>query len=243
MFHYDLAHDGYVDSNGPMTNNLLWTYPLNGFVTSAPVVSGGVMYIGLGDGFYAFNAYTGSQIWRYQDPQLLYSSYTGTYYYQDPAFYDSCVANGVVYAGSQDGSLYALDASTGAKLWSFQTYGGAGYESPFAGDVGAAPCVVGNVVYFAAGNGYAYALNTATHTQIWSVEVPGSYVSGGIVTVTAPSSPTVVGGVLYIGSAGGALDAFDASTGAPLWSYQTQRCSWCRLISGCCQWSRILWFF
>ncbi len=223
MFHYDLNHDGYtLDSTGPMTNNTLWTHPLNGFVTSAPTVVNGVAYIGLGDGLYAFNAYTGSQIWRYQDPQLLYSPYNGGTYYTDyPAFYQCCVANGVIYTGSYDGSLYAIDASTGTKLWSFPTSGGAGYESPYAGDVGEAPCVVGNVVYFAAGNGYAYALNTATHAQIWSVEVPGSYVSGGIVTVTAPSSPTVVGGVLYIGSAGGALDAFDASSGALLWSYQT----------------------
>jgi outer membrane protein assembly factor BamB len=31
------------------------------------------------------------------------------------------VANGVVYAGSFDGSLYALNAATGTKLWSFAT--------------------------------------------------------------------------------------------------------------------------
>ncbi len=29
------------------------------------------------------------------------------------------VANGVVYAGSEDGKLYALDATTGAVLWSY----------------------------------------------------------------------------------------------------------------------------
>ncbi len=213
MFHYDLSHDGYTtESTGPMTNNVLWTHPLNGFVTSAPVVSGGVVYIGLGDGLYAFNAYTGSQIWRYQNTAENPA---------DPAFYQCCVSGGVVYAGSYDGQLYALNANTGAKIWSYQTSGGAGYESQYAGDVSQAPCVVGSVVYFAADNGYAYALNTANGNQIWSSQVPGSYVSGGIYTVYAPSSPTVVGGVLYIGSAGGALDAFDASSGTELWSYST----------------------
>jgi hypothetical protein len=29
------------------------------------------------------------------------------------------VANGVVYVGSYDGSVYALNANTGAKLWSY----------------------------------------------------------------------------------------------------------------------------
>ena len=31
------------------------------------------------------------------------------------------VANGVVYIGSGDGNVYALNASTGAKLWSYAT--------------------------------------------------------------------------------------------------------------------------
>ena len=31
------------------------------------------------------------------------------------------VANGVVYVGSEDNNVYALNASTGAKLWSYAT--------------------------------------------------------------------------------------------------------------------------
>src|SRR5215472_9069038 len=33
------------------------------------------------------------------------------------------VVNGVVYLGSYDGNVYALNAATGVKLWSFQTVG------------------------------------------------------------------------------------------------------------------------
>ena len=32
------------------------------------------------------------------------------------------VANGVVYVGSVDGNVYALNASTGAKLWSYRNW-------------------------------------------------------------------------------------------------------------------------
>ena len=39
------------------------------------------------------------------------------------------VANGVVYVGSNDGNVYALNASTGAMLWSYTTGGGV-YSSP-----------------------------------------------------------------------------------------------------------------
>jgi outer membrane protein assembly factor BamB len=44
------------------------------------------------------------------------------------------VADGVVYIGGSDGYLYALDASTGTKLWSFA--GGA-----------SSPAVVNGMVY------------------------------------------------------------------------------------------------
>ena len=48
------------------------------------------------------------------------------------------VANGVVYVGSDDGNLYALDASTGALLWSYTT-----------GDiVFSSPAVANGIVYF-----------------------------------------------------------------------------------------------
>jgi outer membrane protein assembly factor BamB len=41
---------------------------------------------------------------------------TGSYVDSSPA-----VANGVVYVGSYDTNIYALDARTGAKLWSYTT--------------------------------------------------------------------------------------------------------------------------
>ena len=48
------------------------------------------------------------------------------------------VVNGVVYVGSFDNNVYALNASTGAKLWSYTT-GGAMYFS--------SPAVANGVVY------------------------------------------------------------------------------------------------
>ena len=39
-------------------------------------------------------------------------------------FSSAAVADGVVYVGSDDGNLYALNASTGAKVWSYFTRDG-----------------------------------------------------------------------------------------------------------------------
>jgi len=55
----------------------------------------------------------------------------------------------VVYIGSNDGNAYALDAGTGAKLWSYGTGGG----------VDSSPAVAKGVVYFGSQDGNAYALD------------------------------------------------------------------------------------
>jgi outer membrane protein assembly factor BamB len=59
------------------------------------------------------------------------------------------VANGVVYLGSADNNVYALDASTGALLWSYPT----GADNA----VGSSPAVANGVVYVSAGGGNMYA--------------------------------------------------------------------------------------
>jgi polyvinyl alcohol dehydrogenase (cytochrome) len=55
------------------------------------------------------------------------------------------VVGGVVFVGSMDpaGTMYALDASSGNVLWSFQA----------GGTVYGGPAVVGGVVYWGAGYG------------------------------------------------------------------------------------------
>jgi eukaryotic-like serine/threonine-protein kinase len=59
------------------------------------------------------------------------------------------VANGVVYVGSNDDNVYALDAATGARLWSYTT-----------GDVVfAAPAVANGVVYAGSEDGNVYAFD------------------------------------------------------------------------------------
>src|SRR5579872_4444537 len=50
---------------------------------------------------------------------------TGSYVSSSPA-----VVNGVVYVGSADDYVYALDATTGAKIWAFQTGGPIFQSSP-----------------------------------------------------------------------------------------------------------------
>ncbi len=66
------------------------------------------------------------------------------------------MANGVVYVGSDDGNLYALNASTGALLWQYTT-GGSVYSAP----------TVSNMVYFGSMDGNLYALDPGTGALVW----------------------------------------------------------------------------
>jgi outer membrane protein assembly factor BamB len=109
------------------------------------------------------------------------------------------VVAGVVYFGSDDGNVYAVNAANGMQLWSFTT----------ENYVRSAPAVVDGVVYVGSEDNNLYAINAATGKQIWQ------FTSGGEVL----SSPAVADGVVYFGSDDGNIYARDAATGAKVWTY------------------------
>ncbi len=109
------------------------------------------------------------------------------------------MANGVVYVGGEDNNVYALNARTGALLWSDNVRWV--YSSP----------AVANGVVYVGSYGNVYALNASTGARLWT------YTTGNIVY----SSPAVANGVVYVGSDDKNVYALNASTGAKLWSYTT----------------------
>ena len=116
-----------------------------------------------------------------------------------PVLSSPAVVDGVVYIGSNDFNVYALDARGGRKLWSFGT-GNIVYFS--------SPAVAGGVVYIS-GTNAVYALDARTGRQIWS------YSNGG------PGTVAVVNGVVYFGSDDYSVYALDAHSGDKLWSFPT----------------------
>ena len=114
------------------------------------------------------------------------------------------VVDGVVYVGSSDGRLYAIDAKTGQEKWSFKIDGGT-FSSP---------AVTGGVVYIgisgSAFDGWIYALDARTGQEKWTFE-----------TYSATSSPAVVDSTVYIASLHSWLYALDAKTGQEKWSFNT----------------------
>jgi eukaryotic-like serine/threonine-protein kinase len=124
-------------------------------------------------------------------------------YPSDGSIYSSpVVSDGVVYFGSDDNNVYAVDADTGALEWTFTT-----------GDlVRSSASVVGGVVYIGSDDNNVYALNAATGAKIWSFAAADDI---------ELSSPLVTGGKVYVGSLDGNVYALDSNTGAKLWSVNT----------------------
>jgi outer membrane protein assembly factor BamB len=131
---------------------------------------------------------TGTQIWNYTTDDAVDSS---------PA-----VAGGIVYVGSDDDNVYALNAETGTQVWKYTT----------GGFVDSSPAVAGGIVYVGSGDGHVYALNAETGTQIWNCNTWGSI----------GSSPAVAGGYLYVESNNGILYCLNAETGTEIWNYTTE---------------------
>ena len=137
-----------------------------------------------GDGGY-FNA----------DPSQLWSFPTGGWVLTAPA-----VAEGRVYAGSDDGNLYALSADKGELQWSFAT-----------GDViRSTPTVADRKVFFGSNDNHLYALDTETGEEQWRYNT-GEWVQ---------YSPTVGNGMVYFAAPSGGdrkVHAVDAATGQVAW--------------------------
>jgi outer membrane protein assembly factor BamB len=133
--------------------------------------------------------------------QTLWNYTTGNSVYSSPA-----VSGGRVYVGSWDKKVYALNATTGAFIWSYTTGG----TPPYAG-VSSSPAVVGGRVYVGSLDKKVYCLNATTGVRIWN------YTTGNSVY----SSPAVSGGRVYVGSLDKKVYALNATTGAFIWSYTT----------------------
>ena len=107
MFRGGLARTGVHDASGvAKLGGVKWTVNLGGPVRSSPVVVDGVVYVGGGDGFYAFNANDGKELWKTPIKGGSESS--------------ACVADGVAYFCGNDGALRAVDTETGQEVWTYR---------------------------------------------------------------------------------------------------------------------------
>jgi outer membrane protein assembly factor BamB len=123
------------------------------------------------------------------------------------------LSESTIYIGSGDGSVYAIDATTGTIRWRHAT----------GGAVASTPAVGGGLVFVNGNDGRFRALSAADGSLAWSVATGAAiplkwgYESGEIYT----SSPALDGATVVFGSQDGHVYALDARTGRQRWRYRT----------------------
>jgi outer membrane protein assembly factor BamB len=148
-----------------------------------------------------------------------------TFHTQGEVVSSPAIVDGVVYFGSNDGSLYAIDQLTGLQKWSF----------PTKARIPSSPAVADGLVYFGSYDGNFYAVDVSTGRVQWKFRNAGerryaaTHLHGSLpVGEVMPdpfdvylSSPAVWNGAVYFGSGDGNIYALNAATGTLKWKFQT----------------------
>jgi eukaryotic-like serine/threonine-protein kinase len=164
-------------------------------VYSSPIVSEDLVIIpGYSTGrVYAYplveNKLSPSRKWAYPQDTSLPSNIVG----------GLALGNGRIYFSTVKGVVYALDAGSGAEIWSREV----------GEQIWSAPAVSGATVYFTTFGKKLHALSTTDGSEKWVFETKGAI----------SASPVVQDGIVYVGDYNRRLYAVDANSGKELWVF------------------------
>jgi eukaryotic-like serine/threonine-protein kinase len=193
----------HVAGLDPSTGDVLWTVdrargPLAAAAIDPTVGPNGIVVFTEGNGpaksaVVGLDPSTRSRLWSVHLGDLARGSPT--------------IDGGMVFVGSRDAFVYAVDAVTGRLVWKSRTTGG----------VNATPAVaVGRVFVVSEGETSAEvrlaSLDVSTGRSRWSYQQPR--------VALAPSAATVADGIVAVGFGDLTVRAFDAGSGRLLWTRQ-----------------------
>lgn len=127
-------------------------------------------------------------LWRYETKESIQSS--------------AAIVDGMVYVGSDDGFLYALDRVSGSLRWKFETAAG----------IRASPTVHGDLVLFGNEDGLFCALDRRGGRKRWSYKVEAEIIS----------SANCADDRVVFGCYDGSLYCLALSSGKLLWKFETE---------------------
>jgi outer membrane protein assembly factor BamB len=140
-------------------------------------------------------------------------------------FSSPAVSAGIVYVGSTDGNLYAVDTTSGTQKWKFDA----------KSRITSSPALAGGLVYFGAYDGAFYAVNIVDGKVKWKFQTAGERRYAGTqlhgsqpAAETMPdpfdfylSSPVLWNGAIFFGSGDGNIYSLNAGSGALNWKFKT----------------------
>lgn len=227
MWKGDITRAGNLSEIGPMDSTILWenlylpegTSGMYPGVDASPVVANGLVYYSVwGDskgqvnGIYASDAYTGHEIWSYKS-----ASTRGSFVIED----------GVLYTGTLGGTVIALNAMTGEKIWSTDSLASYSYVG-----LSGAPLLIDGSLYIVATTlnnkvytSTLYVLNAATGRiidteSLQSIDEDGDEIGDGGIGKFASAAAKSDGSIIYAAGSGGVV-SYSPETKNILWRYDT----------------------
>jgi len=221
------SEDGHLYALHATTGTLAWKFKTDGPVHGSPAVYDNKAFFTSYDGnFYAVDATSGRLQWKFSTrgekragAKGLWGMKPVTEYMDDPFdFFLSSPAtdssSGLVYFGSGDGNLYALNMTDGKLQWHF----------PTAGIIHTSPVLSNNTLYFGSWDRDLYALDSRTGREKWKFctqqDTAYHHLLEGI-----QASPLVYDGHVFFGARDGYFYSLDTATGQLAWKYSANN-SW-----------------
>ena len=195
--------DGGLYSLDARTGTIIWRLQTGGRIWSSPAVGAGAVYVGSLDGrLYKADLRSGALRWTFATDGAALAS--GDFGYDRRSIQSSpSVADGVVYVGSRDGTLYAVDTASGRMRWRFD-------NSVFWSNT--SPAIAGGTIYDGNSDGlFVQGVDARTGKEAWRFTTQ----------LQVFASPSVSGDAVYAGDFGGNVYALDAKSGAELWRFRT----------------------
>ena len=145
------------------------------------------------------------------------------------------IDSGLVFVGSADANIYAIDLEKGSRVWAYKT----------TDAIEATPCVVAGSVFVGSSDGFLYALDARTGSLKWKYKTDGQILGAANwipVLASAPvaeAAPATGAGAnrpsllsrgstdgkgvwILVGSYDNKLHCVDSRTGKMVWTYQTE---------------------
>ncbi len=220
--------DGSVHAVEARSGRVSWTASTKGKIFSSPYGEFGHVFIGSDDrNLYAIHAPTGRVAWTYaadgairtrpllRENMIMFACQAGMVYALSlnrtmrwrfrarRGFLSSpVIAKDLLFIGSLDWNIYALDLRSGWAAWRYRT----------GGAIISTPAVSEKLVLFGAADSYFYALDLEEGRLVWRYQAEGQ-ITG---------SPVVSGDSVYFGGVDGNLYNLDVRTGALRWKFKTE---------------------
>lgn len=175
----------------PKTGNKIWEYYIGTNVQATPVIIGDFLFLPTEDTLIKLDAKRGTVVKKYN----FLPDHNVFNFLSSP----TAGADGMLYIGSVNGHMYAMNAAADQIKWDFDA------QAP----INSSPTLIGNQLVFAAG-GKLFSLNASNGSTDWT------FTAGNFA-----SSPTISGDNIFIGSDDNNLYVISLKTGALKWQYLT----------------------